>query len=64
MECIDTKIWLWEGDSYEELESDYLNQIFPYKLNKKTITPHSQFIFHFLSSSLHYWVQLVQEGEP
>jgi hypothetical protein len=24
----------------------------------------SQFIFHFLSSSLHYWVELVQEGEP
>lgn len=24
----------------------------------------SNFIFHFLSSSLHYWVELVQEGEP
>jgi hypothetical protein len=23
----------------------------------------SNFIFHFLSSSLHYWIELVQEGE-
>lgn len=23
----------------------------------------SQFIFHFLSSSLYYWVELVQDGE-
>lgn len=24
----------------------------------------SSFIFHFLSSSLYYWIELVQEGEP
>lgn len=60
VECIDTKVWLWDGDSYEEFESDYLNQIFPYKLNKKTMATNSQFIFHFLSASMHYWVELVQ----
>lgn len=64
MECVDTKIWMWEGDQYEEFDSDYLNQIFPYKLNKKTMAKDSRFIFHFLSSSLHYWIELHQEEEP
>jgi hypothetical protein len=27
------------------------------------MSPGSQFVFHFLSSSLYYWVELVQEGE-
>lgn len=27
------------------------------------MTAGSQFIFHFLSSSLYYWVELIQEGE-
>jgi hypothetical protein len=64
VECVETKIWLWDGDEYEEFHSDYLNQIFPYKLNKKTVTKGAQFVFHFLSSSLHYWVELQQEEEP
>jgi ornithine carbamoyltransferase len=63
VDCVDTKVWLWDGDEYEEFESDYLNQIFPYKINKKTMTKGSQFIFHFLSSSLHYYIELQQEGE-
>lgn len=64
MECVDTKIWMWEGEEYDVYDSDYLNQIFPYKLNKKTMTKDSQFVFHFLSSSLHYWIELQQEGPP
>lgn len=56
VECVDTKIWMWEGDQYDEFDSEYLNQIFPYKLSKKTMAKGSQFIFHFLSSSLHFWV--------
>lgn len=63
VDCVDTRVWLWDGDEYEEFESDYLNQIFPYKINKKTVTKGAQFVFHFLSSSLHYWVELQQEGE-
>jgi hypothetical protein len=63
VECVETKIWLWDGDEYEEFQSDYLNQIFPYKLNKKTVTKGAQFVFHFLSSSLHFWVELQQEEE-
>lgn len=54
---------MWEGEDYEEFHSDYLNQIFPYKLNKKTVSKGAQFVFHFLSSSLHYWVELQLEGE-
>ncbi len=64
VECVETKIWMWEGDQYHEFDSDYLNQIFPYKINKKTMAKDSKFIFHFLSSSLHYWVELVQEEQP
>lgn len=64
VECVDTQVWLWDGDQYDDFESDYLNQIFPYKINKKTMTKDAKFIFHFLSTSLHYWVELVQEGEP
>lgn len=63
VDCVETKIAIWSGSDFEEFESDFLNQIFPYRINKKTMTAGSQFIFHFLSSSLHYWVELVQEGE-
>ena len=58
MECVETKIKVWDGEEYDEYESEFLNQIYPYKLNKKTVTADAQFTFHFLSKSLHYWVEL------
>jgi hypothetical protein len=57
-ECIDTKLVIWDDDEIEELEVDYLNQVYPEKLNKTTMTPGTLFTFHFLSSSLHYWVEM------
>ena len=60
MECCDTKIWIWNEDEYEEFESDYLNQIFPFKINKNAMVPGAKFIFHFLASSMRYWIELVE----
>ena len=56
---METKIQIWDGDTFDEFESDYLNQIYPLKIHKKSVPPNSHFIFHFLSSSLHYWIEFV-----
>ena len=68
IECVDTKLIIWEQDSFEEFEVDYLNQVYPEKINQNTVSKGCQFVFHFLASSLNYWVELkdgpeIEEGK-
>ena len=37
-ECLDTKLVIWDDDEFEELEVDFLNQVYPEKINKNTVT--------------------------
>lgn len=62
--CPETKVLLWDGEEFDEFEPEYLNQVYPEKLNRWTVAEGVEFVFHYLSCSLWYWVELVEKKPP
>lgn len=57
--CPVTKVALWDEEEFHEFEAEYLNQVYPEKLNRYRVSEGVEFVFNFLSCSLQYWVELV-----
>jgi len=55
---------LWDGEEFEEFEAEYLNQIYPEKFNHLTVSEGVEFVFHYMSCSLQYWVEVVEKNPP
>lgn len=58
-----TDIHIHNGSNVLEVQPDYLNNMYPEKLNQFTVSKGVVFRYHFLSKSLYYWIEIVENGE-
>ena len=59
-----TEIVMHRGSQTTTFDPDFLFLIFPDKLNQYTIDDGVVFKFHFLSQSLHFWVEIENTKPP
>lgn len=55
----ETDIHLHTGDEVKVIIPDYLVNVYPEKLNQLTLSKGVVFRYHFLSKSLHFWIEIV-----